>query len=52
MTTEEYRNKLIEQFNKTQIILEQLRGAIAACDEPISTEDDDLVPPDEEESNV
>ena len=48
MTTEEYRQKLIEQFNQTQVTLEQLRGAIQACNELIATEDEDLVPPDEE----
>ena len=47
MTTEEYRQKLIEQFNQTQVTLEQLRGAIAACEELLRTEDDDLVPDDE-----
>ena len=47
MTTEEYRTKLIEQFNQTATTLEQLRGAIAACEELIRTEDDDLIPDDE-----
>ena len=47
MTTTEYRAKLVEQFNQTVTTLEQLRGAIAACDELINTEDDNLIPDDE-----
>ena len=47
MTTTEYRAKLIEQFQQTAATLEQLRGAIAACDELINTEDDNLIPDDE-----
>ena len=40
MNTVEYKQKLVEQFNKTVTNLEQLRGAIAACDELIKSEDD------------
>jgi len=48
MTTTEYRAKLVEQFNQTSSTLEQLRGAIAACNELIAAEDEALVPTDEE----
>jgi len=48
MTTTEYRDKLVEQYNQTVATLQQLQGAIAACNELIATEDEDLVPPDEE----
>ncbi len=47
MTTTEYRDKLVEQFNQTSSTLDQLRGAIAACNELISAEEK-LVPTDEE----
>ena len=47
MTTTEYRAKLVEQFNQTSSTLEQLRGAIAACNELIAAEEE-LVPTDEE----
>ena len=47
MTTTEYRAKLVEQFQQTATTLEQLRGAIAACDELINTEDDNLILDDE-----
>ena len=42
MTTTEYRDKLIEQYNTTVATLQQLQGAIAACNELISTADDEL----------
>ena len=39
MTTTEYKEKLIKQFEQTASTLEQLRGAIAACNELISQND-------------
>jgi len=38
MTTTEYKEKLIEDYNKTAVALEQLRGAIAACDALLKAE--------------
>jgi hypothetical protein len=38
MTTAEYKEKLIEDYNKTTIALEQLRGAIAACEALLKAE--------------
>lgn len=43
MTTTEYRDKLVEQFNQTAATLEQLRGAIAACNELIAQGDEELI---------
>ena len=42
MTTTEYKERLVKQFNETVTTLEQLRGAIAACNELIETADDEL----------
>ena len=42
MTTTEYKEELIKRFNETASTLEQLRGAIAACNELIETADDEL----------
>lgn len=42
MTTTEYREKLVKKFEQTAATLEQLRGAIAACNELIETADDEL----------
>ena len=42
MTTIEYKEKLVQQFNETAALLEQLRGAIAACNQLIEQEDEEL----------
>jgi len=52
MTTTELRDQLVKQYNETAVNLQRLEGAIAACNQLIETEDDDLVPTDEaEETN-
>ena len=42
MTTTEYKEKLIKQFEQTASTLEQLRGAIAACNELIAQNDEEF----------
>ena len=49
MTTQEYKKKLVAQYNQTVITMHQLQGAIAACDELLTTEDDELI---EDESDA
>ena len=52
MTTTELRDQLVKQYNETVQNIQRLEGAIAACNQLIETEDDDLVPTDEaEETN-
>ena len=46
MTTTEYKEQLIQKYNETAVTLEQIRGAIAACDELLKSEEE----PTEEET--
>ena len=50
MTTIEYRDNLLQQLNQTAAKLEQLRGAITACND-ILAEEETTVPTEEEESD-
>ena len=52
MTTQEYKEKLVEQYNQAVVTMQQLQGAIAACNELLNSEDEELVPPDEEETDA
>ena len=47
MTTTEYKEQLIQKYNETAVALEQIRGAIAACDELLKSEEEE---PTEEET--
>ena len=39
MTTSEYKEQLIQKYNETVITLQQLQGAITACDELLKSEE-------------
>ena len=52
MTTEDYKEKLVEQYNQTVVTLQQLQGAIAACNELLNSEDEELVPDDNNETDA
>lgn len=41
MTPSEYKDQLIEQYNQTVVTLQQLQGAITACDALLADEDQD-----------
>jgi hypothetical protein len=45
MTTTEYKEQLIQKYNETVVTLQQIQGAIAACDELIKSQEE----PTEEE---
>ena len=48
MTTAEYKEQLIQKFNETAVALQQIQGAIAACDELLKAQEETA--PTEEES--
>ena len=52
MTTQEYKEKLVEQYNQAVVTVQQLQGAIAACNELLSSEATEPVPPDQEETDA
>ena len=39
MTTTEYKEQLIQKYNETVVALQQIQGAIAACDELIKAQE-------------
>ena len=48
MTTAEYKEQLIQKYNETVVALQQIQGAIAACDELLKSQEETA--PTEEES--
>ena len=46
MTTTEYKEQLIQRYNETVVTLQQIQGAIAACDELTKSQEE----PTEEET--
>ncbi len=40
MTTTEYKEQLIQKFNETAVALQQIQGAIAACDELLKSQEE------------
>ena len=48
MTTAEYKEQLVQKYNETAVMLQQIQGAIAACDELLKAQEETA--PTEEES--
>lgn len=42
MTTTEYRDNLIKQYEELLVNVQRMQGAIAACNDLIEKEDDEL----------
>ena len=40
MTTTEYKEQLIQRYNETAVVLQQIQGAIAACDELLKSQEE------------
>jgi hypothetical protein len=40
MTTSEYKEQLIQRYNETVVALQQIQGAIAACDELLKSQEE------------
>jgi|TARA_R100000030_G_scaffold18984_1_gene13212 hypothetical protein len=40
MTTSEYKEQLIQKYNETVVALQQIQGAIAACDELLKSQEE------------
>jgi|TARA_Y100000033_G_C2678955_1_gene78072 hypothetical protein len=40
MTTTEYKEQLIQKYNETAVALQQIQGAIAACDELLKSQEE------------
>ena len=53
MTTTEYRDQLIQQYNEAVTNLQQLKGAILACEQILQSQEteEETVPTDEESTD-